>query len=117
MWRGKGVDQAALLPGGHLKPDIYNGISTLADEYGVEAAAEVAAFEMENLQSVQSFVDRENIECDFEVSHAIDVQLDDVHYAEHQAGLESLMTGGSEISKHVEMNTGHRAEAVSFCCL
>lgn len=68
---------------------------------------------MGNLQAVQSFVDRENIKCDLEVAHAIDVQLDDAYCAKLQAGWESLVTGGSEASKQVEINTEDRAETAS----
>ncbi|OJJ82338.1 NAD(P)/FAD-dependent oxidoreductase [Aspergillus glaucus CBS 516.65] len=99
--------------GGHLKPDVYNGTSTLANDHGIEAAAEVAAFEMQNLQAVQSFVEKEKVECDLRVAHAIDVQLDDAHCAKLNAGLESLVANGLEASKLVEINTGEKAEAFS----
>lgn len=67
---------------------------------------------MQNLQAVQSFVEKEKIECDLRVAHAIDVQLDDAHCAKLNAGLESLVANGSEASKLVEINTGEKAEAV-----
>lgn len=71
-------------------------------------------FEMQNLQTVQSFVEKEEIECDLRVAHAIDVQLDDAHFAKLRGGLESLIIKGSEASKLVEMRAGEKAEAVCY---
>lgn len=98
--------------GGHLKPDVYNGISTLASDHGVEAAAEVAAFEIQNLKAVQSFVEREKMDCDLKVANAIDVQLDDAHCAKLKTGWEFLVAYGSEASRLVEINMKEKAEAV-----
>lgn len=67
---------------------------------------------MQNLQAVQSFVEKEKIECDLRVAHAIDVQLDDAHFAKLKGGLESIVMNGSEASKLVGMNAGGKAEAV-----
>jgi len=67
---------------------------------------------MKNLQAVEAFVEKEKIECDLKVAHAIDAQLDDAHYAKLKAGLESLVANGSEATKLVEMNTGEKAEVV-----
>lgn len=95
-----------------MKPDIYNAISTLANNYGIEAATEIAEFEVENLHAVQSFLDEEKIECDLEVNRAIDVQLDDAYCAKCQAGWQSLVAQGSKVSESVEVIMRESAEDV-----
>lgn len=67
---------------------------------------------MQNLRAVQSFVEKEKIECDLRVAHAIDVQLDDAHFAKLKSGLESLVMNGSKASELVQMRAGEKAEAV-----
>lgn len=95
-----------------MKPDIYNAISTLANNHGIEAATEVAEFEMENLRAVQTFVDEEKIDCDLDVTHAIDVQLDDDYCAKLRTGWESLIAQGSKVSELVEVKMREDAEDV-----
>ena len=36
-----------------MKPDLYNWISTVAAEHGVDAAAEVAAFEARHVYAIK----------------------------------------------------------------
>lgn len=93
---------------------MYNFISTLAARYGVEAAAELAAFETEHVSVLESLIETEKIQCDLEVFKAIDVQLDDQHTAKLQAGYEELIANGSEATKGAVYISGEDAEAVRF---
>lgn len=43
----------AFYEGGHMKPDLYNWISSVAAEHGVEAAAEIAKFEARHVYAVK----------------------------------------------------------------
>lgn len=67
---------------------------------------------MENLRAVQSFVDEEKIDCDLDVTHAIDVQLDEAYCAKCRAGWESLVAQGSKVSELVEVKVRENAEDV-----
>ncbi|KAB8067689.1 FAD dependent oxidoreductase [Aspergillus leporis] len=99
--------------GGHLKPDVYYQISSLADKYGIQAAEEVAAFEIAHIAAVQSCVEKEGIDCDLELNEVIDVQFDDNHCAKTKAGYESLISQGVQTAKEAEFSPEETAEAVS----
>ncbi|KAJ6014145.1 hypothetical protein N7540_008736 [Penicillium herquei] len=99
--------------GGHMKPDIYNFIGTLAADYGVEAAAEVAAFEAKHVHTVKDFVEKEKIECDYKVTKAVDVQLDEAHFNKLKDGCHRLVAGGSQPTTKVEIIESKDAEAFS----
>lgn len=85
--------------GGHLKPDYYYSISNYAVEHGVEAAAEVAEFEHMNLQAVSKLIVEQNIDCDFILTRAIDVQLGNDVNEKVKAAYERLR--GTGIAKDV----------------
>ncbi|CAG8947530.1 unnamed protein product [Penicillium salamii] len=82
--------------GGHMKPDIYNGIAGLAADHGVEAAAEVAAFEAKHVTYLKQFIDNANIQCDYVVTKAVDVQLSQEHSEKLKDGYDRLIQGGCE---------------------
>ncbi|KEF58515.1 uncharacterized protein A1O9_06441 [Exophiala aquamarina CBS 119918] len=62
--------------GGHLKPDIYFGATINEKSFGTKAAEELMKFEIEQVLDVKKLVERENIDCDFELTRAIDVFTD-----------------------------------------
>jgi len=96
-----------------LKPDVYGFINTLAERYGVEAAAEVAAFEMAHVPALESLIEKEKIACDLQITTAIDVQLDEEHTDKLEAGYEKLIAEGAESTKYAEYISGKDAEPVS----
>lgn len=59
--------------GGHLRPDLYEAISTYVERFGVEPAAELAEFEVSHVQAIKEFVERENIDCELVLTKTIDV--------------------------------------------
>lgn len=98
-----------------MKPDIYNGIAGLAADHGVEAAAEVAAFEAKHVAFLKEFIERENIDCDYSVTKAIDVQLSRSHSATLKEGYEALIEKGCEATKKAKYIPGNEAEKVRTC--
>lgn len=98
--------------GGHLKPDVFNRTGNLAKEYGLEAAAEVAAFEMEHVSVIQELVEKEKIECDLEVNRVCDVQFDKGQLAKVKAGYDYLVSEGVETIKDVGYTPPEMAESV-----
>ncbi|KAJ4252747.1 hypothetical protein NW762_010653 [Fusarium torreyae] len=99
--------------GGHLKPDSYNAISRLAKEYGMEAAAEVANFETANVEAVAEFIRQNDIDCDFVMTRAVDVQFQTQHHAKLVEGYQSLIDHGVEATKQTYCVPPKIAENVS----
>ncbi|KAF4973696.1 hypothetical protein FSARC_85 [Fusarium sarcochroum] len=99
--------------GGHLKPDSYNAISRLAKEYGMEAAAEVANFETANVGAVAEFIRQNDIDCDFVMTRAVDVQLQAQHHEKLVQGYQSLLDYGVEATKETYCVPPRIAENVS----
>lgn len=97
-----------------MKPDVYNWISTLAEDHGVDAAAEVAAFEAKHVQAVKDFVEREGIDCDYTVTQAVDVQLSEDHFRKLRAGYERLIASGCAPTKQALCVGPEQAEEVSL---
>ncbi|KAH7356362.1 FAD dependent oxidoreductase [Pyrenochaeta sp. MPI-SDFR-AT-0127] len=98
--------------GGHLKPDYYNLASSLIDRYGIEAAAEVADFEAANVTAVSDFVQENQIDCDFNSTFAVDVQLTDALDHRMKAGYDRMMSAGVESTKKVSYFAGGDAEMI-----
>ncbi|RAL16409.1 sterol homeostasis protein ARV1 [Aspergillus homomorphus CBS 101889] len=88
---------------GHLKPDVYSRVGNLANEYGFDAAAEVATFEMEH----------EKIDCDMELNRVCDVHFDPAQLAKVKAGYEAFVAKGVNAVKHLEFTGFESAEATN----
>ncbi|KAL2834913.1 FAD dependent oxidoreductase-domain-containing protein [Aspergillus cavernicola] len=99
--------------GGHLKPDPYNRIATLATEYGIQAATEVAEFEARHVTSIQELVNKEKIDCDLTVTEAIDVQLSAPHAQALKTGYDRLVAAGCEPTQKTRYVGLGEAEMVS----
>jgi hypothetical protein len=96
---------------------VYNSIGTLAAEYGVGLASEVAGFEVDNLEALKSFIEKEEISCDLEVDSVFDAQFDNAYSAKLSGRLESLVANGSKGSDQVDFVPGGAAAAVRHCLL
>ncbi|CCT74878.1 related to oxidoreductase [Fusarium fujikuroi IMI 58289] len=99
--------------GGHLKPDSYNAISAYASEYGMEAAAEVASFEVANVKAVTEYIQQNKVDCDFVLTRAVDVQLSTVHQCRIKEGYDKLIAAGLEPTKNTFSVEGKDAEMMS----
>ncbi|KAL3457336.1 FAD dependent oxidoreductase [Aspergillus heterothallicus] len=99
--------------GGHLKPDSYNRIATLAEEYGIDAATEVAEFEARHVDVIRGLVEREGIECDLGVTEAVDVQFSESHAARLKKGYDRLVQAGCGPTLRTRYTGRKEAEAFS----
>lgn len=97
-----------------MKPDIYNGIAGLAADHGVEAAAEVAAFEAKHVTYLKQFIDNANIQCDYVVTKAVDVQLSQEHSEKLKDGYDRLIQGGCEPTANATYIDTPNAEKVAI---
>ncbi|KAF4337998.1 hypothetical protein FBEOM_8097 [Fusarium beomiforme] len=99
--------------GGHLKPDSYNAIAGYASEHGMEAAAEVASFEAANVKAVTEYIRQNNVDCDFVLTRAVDVQLSAPHQRRIKEGYDKLVAAGLEPTKDTYSVEGKDAEMMS----
>ena len=63
---------------GHLKPDTYFNVPRYSRLYGAKAAAEIVKFETSQVLAVKDLVERENLDCDFQLTRGVDVYLNEV---------------------------------------
>ncbi|KAG0648261.1 Gamma-glutamylputrescine oxidoreductase [Hyphodiscus hymeniophilus] len=59
--------------GGHLRPAVYSLLPEYIRNYGISAAAEVAAFEDTHVRTIADLVAEEKIDCDFTLTKSFDV--------------------------------------------
>ncbi|RDW68989.1 uncharacterized protein DSM5745_08749 [Aspergillus mulundensis] len=103
--------------GGHLKPDPFNRIASLATQYGLAAASEVAEFEARQVDAVADLVRKEKIDCDLVVTQAVDVMLDDEYAANLKRGYDRLVEGGVEPTRQTRYFGPGEAETVRLVIL
>ncbi|KAF5533883.1 FAD dependent oxidoreductase [Fusarium phyllophilum] len=76
--------------GGHVKPDTFSDIPKFVKLFGSAATAELAEFEAAHVFAVKDLVESENIECDFHLTRALDVYLDEKHADEVRTTYKDL---------------------------
>ncbi|EXJ92403.1 hypothetical protein A1O3_00954 [Capronia epimyces CBS 606.96] len=62
--------------GGHVKPDLYFNASLYEKRFGPRAAEALTEFETQQVMEVKKLVEKEQIDCDFELVRALDVFVD-----------------------------------------
>ncbi|KAH7309817.1 FAD dependent oxidoreductase [Stachybotrys elegans] len=99
--------------GGHLKPDVYNLCSSVSDTHGLEAAVEIAEFELQNVEAVKDYVHSSGAQCDFVMTQAVDVQFSERHDAALKARYEKLSMAGIKATQQAAHFHGRDAEIIS----
>jgi len=99
--------------GGHLKPDVYFNVPKYTETYGAAAAAELAKFEASQVLAIKEVVYKEKIDCDFQLTRAIDVSLDQAHVDKAEAAFQDLVEAGAESVKDVHFTGKKYAEQIS----
>ncbi|KAI8198215.1 hypothetical protein KHU50_008915 [Colletotrichum sp. SAR 10_65] len=99
--------------GGHVRPDLYQGLPGLIKKYGQEAADEMASFELANLHAVRDLVRENKIDCDFRVTTSMAVLRKDEHALPFKKGINELLQLGSPTAKLVHTVEGKAAETFS----
>lgn len=87
----KSVSGATGRNGGHIKPDLFLNVPRTARIYGAEAAAELAKFEAAHVYAVKDLVEREGLDCDFNITRALDVFLDPAHAKQTEEAYRELV--------------------------
>lgn len=99
--------------GGHCRPDFYGHIPTYMDRAGAQAGAEIAQFEIANLQAVKKVIQKENIDCDFTLTRSIDVWCNEESAQKAKAVYDRMMAEEFEYMDDVVFYEGDKAEGVS----
>ncbi|KAM5380873.1 hypothetical protein ACJZ2D_003397 [Fusarium nematophilum] len=99
--------------GGHLKPDVYNLCSSVSEKHGIEAAAEIADFELANAEAVKDYVLNNGVDCDFVITQAVDVQLSEGQNAALKDGYDKFVDAGVKATRTAFYLHGKDAEMVS----
>lgn len=81
--------------GGHVKPDTYFNVTKYASMFGIEVAAQLAAFEASHVLAMKDLVEREGLDCDFQLTRAVDVYLDPEHARQTEAAYRALLKTGA----------------------
>lgn len=100
--------------GGHIKPDIYYNILKYSHQYTPSQAASFARFEAQNVLAVKHLVEEEGIDCDFVLTRAVDVYLDEEHSRATLEDFGKLKELGKAELGEVEVLEGREAVEVSF---
>ncbi|KAL8408255.1 hypothetical protein RB594_006889 [Gaeumannomyces avenae] len=99
--------------GGHIKPEMYYSLAKYAKAYGMEAAAELSAFEVAHVYALKELIEKEGIDCDFQLTRAIDVFLDAGHFAKTEAAFHELVEAGLATLRDVAVVGKQHAEWIS----
>ncbi|RGP60777.1 hypothetical protein FSPOR_10458 [Fusarium sporotrichioides] len=89
------------------------GRNGMAEKHGVDAAAEIAEFELANLEAVKDYIIDNNVDCDFMMTQAVDVQLSEEHNSALKKGYDNLISAGLSATKKAFYIDGKYAEMVS----
>lgn len=100
--------------GGHVKPDVYFNLTKYSKKFGVEAATEFAKFEAANVMAVKDVVERESIDCDFVLTRAMDVYLDERQAEVVEKEWREVQRLGKASLGDVQFIKGESAERVSI---
>lgn len=87
------------------------------EQFGAQAAAELAKFESSQVMVIKEVVHKEKIDCDFQLSRAVDASLDQAHVDKAEIAFNELMEAGVESVKDVHFTGKKYAEQViSILC-
>lgn len=99
--------------GGHLKLAVPH-ITKVLDEYGKDAAVEIAEFHIKQIYAMKEVVDREALDCDFLLTRSFDVFMNDGQATREENEVKRLCDAGIDVVKqHVSMIKREHVEAVS----
>ena len=100
--------------GGHLRPDLYGRIPKYIKRHGVEAAAEVANFEVAHIQAFEELILEENIDCNLVITRNMNVYLNEDEADQANETYQSLAAQGLSFTDDIHYTSGEHAEAVSW---
>ncbi|QKX53265.1 uncharacterized protein TRUGW13939_00341 [Talaromyces rugulosus] len=99
--------------GGHLRPDLYGHIPTYIERAGLEAAVEIAEFEIAHVPAMKKFIREQGIDCDFNLCRSIDVWCNEQSAQNAKTVYGQMVAHGLSYMEDVVFYTGKEAEGIS----
>ncbi|OCT53760.1 FAD dependent oxidoreductase superfamily protein [Cladophialophora carrionii] len=100
--------------GGHIKPDVYFNAVLSEKMFGPQMAQQLTRFEMQQVFDVKRLVEKEQIDCDFELTRAIDVFVDPRVAKQTIAAFEEMKASGYRFADDLHfIQDPKKAEQVS----
>ncbi|USW55838.1 Putative FAD dependent oxidoreductase, FAD/NAD(P)-binding domain superfamily [Septoria linicola] len=99
--------------GGHLRPDLYGHIPKYIERNGLEAAVELAEFEIAHVPAIKEFVEEEGIDCDFVLARSVDVWSNQEAADAAQKVYEQMSSRSLPYMRDVFFKHGPEAETIS----
>lgn len=93
---------------------MYYNILKYSHQYTPSQAASFARFEAQNVLAVKNLVEEEGIDCDFVLTRAVDVYLDEEHSRATLENFGKLKELGKADLREVEVLEGREAKEVSL---
>lgn len=101
--------------GGHVRPDTYSLIPLYIQRHGMDAAREVAEFELSHIKALQDVIRTEKIEdCDFLLTRNMNVYLDQDRGNKARRAIEKLREMGCRFVDEISIANDGDAEMVQF---
>lgn len=85
----------------------------MSEKHGVKAGAEIAEFEVANLEAAGEYIRANGVDCDFTMTQAVDVQLTEDHNTALKSRYDRFIAAGASIAKSAFYLDGKDAEMVS----
>ncbi|CAL5871853.1 uncharacterized protein PFLUO_LOCUS6107 [Penicillium psychrofluorescens] len=99
--------------GGHLRPDVYETVALCLERHGIEAAIELARFEVSHIPAVKAAIAKEKIDCDFNLTRCMNVYLNEEHAERARQAYEVLRDQGASYVDDIHYTSQKNAEGVS----
>ncbi|CAD6576691.1 MAG: hypothetical protein ASARMPREDX12_007974 [Alectoria sarmentosa] len=99
--------------GGHLRPEVYFGMSDYIEKHGMEAAAEISNHEVAHIQAIKRLVEKEQIDCDFTLTRTFDVFLDEAFANKSKGAYDSMVKRGLTSIQDAHFTPAKYAKRVS----
>ncbi|KAF5011043.1 hypothetical protein FDECE_2850 [Fusarium decemcellulare] len=109
----KPVSGATGRNGGHVKPDGFFNVPRTIKIYGAAAAAELTKFEAAHVYAIKDLVEKEGLDCDFNVTRALDVFLDPKHAEQTEEAYRELVKSKAVDLHDVAFTPKKDAEKIS----
>ena len=91
---------------------MYGHIPKYIERFGVEAGAELAEFEISQVQAIKKLVREEKIACDFTLTRTCDVWTNQTAADKAKAVYEAMTSYGLQYMDDVHFTAGKSAEGV-----
>lgn len=87
-------------------------MSKYTETHNANAAAELSRFESSQVLVIKEVVPKENVDCDFQLTRAVDVSLDQAHVDKAEIAFNKLVDNGAESVAAVNYTGKKSAEQV-----